>query len=140
MNITTVEELKKIGEGEIIELPPFDSGASLTVRVRKPDITMMIIDGKIPNPLVEITLNLTESGKREIDLYKKDDENKDKIDIEKTRKYFNFLQVIAKNCLISPTYDDIEKYTGGLNLQQLMAIFEYSQKEVNSLKSFRNER
>jgi hypothetical protein len=132
VNVTTIEELKQIGEGEIIELPPFDNGKTIKVRIRKPDITMMIFKGKIPNPLMKVAMKL--AGEK-VDDDKKND--KKEPDFEETQNYFQLLELVAKNCLLSPTYDEIEQYTGGLNLQQLVAILNYAQIEVNDLSSFR---
>lgn len=139
MNITTLEELKKIGEGEIVELPAFENGTKLIARLRKPNVTTMIINGKIPNPLIEVAMNMTEKGR--IDLYKEnqDDNSEKAIDIEKTKRYFEFLNIVAKECLVSPTFNEIQEYVGGLNIEQLIEIFKYSQSEVENLKSFRSE-
>ena len=132
-NVTTIEELKKIGEGEIIELPPFDNGKTIKVRIRKPDITMMIFKGKIPNPLMKTAMKI--AGEK-VDDNEKD--SKKEPDMEETQRYFQLLELVAKNCLLSPTYDEIEQYAGGLNLQQLVAILNHAQVEVNDLNSFRS--
>lgn len=134
--VATIEELKKIGEGEIIELPPFDNGKTIKVRIRKPDITMMIFKGKIPNPLMKMAMKI--AGEKVDDNKKDDKEDKKEPDIEEAQRYFQLLELVAKNCLLSPTYDEIEEYAGGLSLQQLVAIFNYAQLEVNDLSSFRS--
>lgn len=133
-NITTIEELKAIGEGEVVKLPNFDNGAELIVRLRKPDVSMMIIDGTIPNPLIETALGMIENGKAEIDIKNKET---NKVDVEKTKKYYQAMKIIAKRCLISPTYDEIETYVGGLNTPQLISIFKFAVSEVKDLESFR---
>lgn len=143
MNITTIEELKKIGEGEIVELSPFNNGSKLIVKLRQPDITMMLIDNKIPNPLIETALKLINGNKDELknDIKNSDNENgeDEDVDFEKTQKYFQAMSAIAKFCLISPTYIEIEEYAGGLNVTQLLEIFNYAIGGAEGLKSFRKQ-
>lgn len=137
MDIITSRELKEIGE--IIEIPFFSDGSKIAVKVRKPDLITMMIDNKIPNPLIEVALNMTENGK--VDLYKDKEkpEDKDEIDMEKTRKWIMFLREIAKESLVSPTYDEFVKNGIALNSNQLLEIYKYAVGEANALKSFRNE-
>ena len=138
MEITRIEDLKNIGD--IIELTPFNTfnnGTKLIVKVRKPDVTMMIIDGKIPNALIKAADSITENGKT--DLLKEDAKDDSDIDLEKTKKWIEFLRIIASECLISPTYAELEEAGIKLNISQLTDIYNYATSEVVRLKSFRNE-
>jgi len=135
MEITRIEELKNIGD--IIELTPFNDGTKLNVKVKKPDIVMMMIDGKIPNPLIETTMSMTESG--ELDLKKDNAKSDNDIDLEKTKKWVDFLRIIASECLISPSYAEFENAGIKLNIAQLTDIYKYATSEVEHLKSFRSE-
>ena len=135
MEITRIEDLKNIGD--IIELTPFNDGTKLTVKVRKPDIMMMMIDGKIPNPLIETAMSMTESGR--VDLKKDNAKSEKDIDLEKTKKWVDFLRIIANECLISPTYAEFENAGIKLNISQLTDIYRYATSEVENLKSFRSE-
>lgn len=135
MEITRIEDLKNIGD--VIELTPFNNGTKLIVKVRKPDVTMMMIDGKIPNPLLETAMSMTESGR--VDLKKDNAKNDNDIDLEKTKKWVDFLRIIASECLISPTYAELEDAGIKLNISQLMDIYKYATSEVEELKSFRNK-
>lgn len=135
MEITRIEELKNIGD--IIELSPFNDGTKLIVKLRKPDVTMMIIDGKIPNALIKAADSITESGR--INLLKEDAKDDSDIDYDKTKKWIEFLRIIASECLISPTYAELEEAGIKLNISQLTDIYKYATSEVEELKSFRNK-
>lgn len=135
MEITRIEDLKNIGD--IIELTPFNDGTKLTVKVKKPDIMMMIIDSKIPNPLIETAMSMTESGR--VDLKKDNAKNEKDIDLEKTKRWVDFLRIIASECLVSPSYAEFEDAGIKLNIAQLTDIYKYTTSEVENLKSFRNE-
>lgn len=135
MEITRIEDLKNIGD--IIELSPFSDGTKLIVKVRKPDVTMMVVDGKIPNALIKAASSITESGR--VNLLKDEAENDSDIDYEKTKKWVDFLRIIARECLISPTYVEIENAGIKLNISQLTDIYRYATSEVEELKSFRNK-
>lgn len=135
MEITRIEDLKNIGD--IIELTPFNDGTKLIVKVRKPDVTMMMVDGKIPNALIKAASSITESGR--VNLLKDEAKNDSDIDYEKTKKWVDFLRIIASECLISPSYAEFENAGIKLNIAQLTDIYKYATSEVEHLKSFRNE-
>lgn len=135
MEITRIEELKNIGE--IVELTPFNDGTKLVVKLKKPDVIMMMIDGKIPNPLIETAMSMTESGR--VDLLKDNAKNNMDIDLDKTKKWVEFLRIIASECLVYPTYANFEEIGIKLSIAQLTDIYRYATSEVENLKSFRSE-
>ena len=136
MDISRIDEL--INAGDLIELPPLSKDTKFIVKVRKPDIMSMLIDDKIPNPLIKVALNMTED-KKGPDIFK-DNQNEndaDNVDIEKTKRFIEFLRVMAKEALIEPKYQELEEAGIVLNTSQLMVIYQYITNEVQQLESFR---
>lgn len=131
--ITTFNELKEIGD--IITI--YINGKAINVKVRKPDIMCMIVDGKIPNPLLKATMSMTKDGK--IDLLKNNADDGDITDYDKVTKWIEYLRIIAKETLISPSYNEFVSAEVTLNSQNLMDIYAYATSEINNLESFRNK-
>ena len=131
--VTTFEELKEIGDVITIHI----SGKAINVKVRKPDIMCMITDGKIPNPLLKATMSMTKDGR--IDLLKNNSDGDSETDYDKVAKWIEYLRIIAKETLVSPSYNEFISAEITLTSQNLMDIYAYATSEVNKLESFRNK-
>ena len=129
--ITSFDELKRYSEGAIVELPPFSENQPFVARLCRPSVVDMMMDGTIPNELLETAFSLFDGGseqKEEKSISDRLKESKDTTDI---------LRVIAEHTLVSPTYNDILESGLQLNDTQLAAIYRYTQLGVENLKSFR---
>lgn len=124
---TTFEELKKLGNGEVVELPGFIAEEPFRARLRKPSILGLAQSGKIPNTLMASAISL----------FDKDGNTKGGVDPqEKMAEMLDLCRILAENALIEPTLEEIK--TAGLELtdQQLIAIFNYTQTGVSQVESF----
>lgn len=124
---TSFDELKSYANGVVIQLPDFGDGQPFYARVRRPSILKMASEGKIPNALLG-TANSLFSGSEEA------------LDIDNSKMMPQILGIcteMAKATLIEPSYDDVVSAGLIFTDQQLMAIFNYTQGGVESLKSFR---
>lgn len=128
LKVTDINALKKIAEGEVVELPGF-SETPFIARLRQPSLVGLIANGKIPNHLMGIATSIFNNDTKRLEK---------EIETEKGIKGMHELMTImAENCLIEPTMEDIKN--AGLELTdiQLTAIFNYSQRGAKVLEQFR---
>lgn len=129
--ITSFDELKKYSEGAIVELPPFSENQPFVARLCRPSVVDMMMDGTIPNELLETAFSLFDGGSEQ-------EEEKSISDrLKESKETTDILRVIAEHTLVSPTYNDILESGLQLNDTQLAAIYRYTQLGVENLKSFR---
>lgn len=129
--ITSFDELKRYSEGAIVELPPFSENQPFVARLCRPSVVDMMMDGTIPNELLETAFSLFEGGSEQ-------EEEKSISDrLKESKDTTDILRVIAEHTLVSPTYNDILESGLQLNDTQLAAIYRYTQLGVENLKSFR---
>lgn len=129
--ITSFDELKKYSEGAIVELPPFSENQPFVARLCRPSVVDMMMDGTIPNELLETAFSLFDGGSEQ-------EEEKSISDrLKESKETTDILRAIAEHTLVSPTYNDILESGLQLNDTQLAAIYRYTQLGVENLKSFR---
>lgn len=129
--ITSFDELKRYSEGAIVELPPFSENQPFVARLCRPSVVDMMMDGTIPNELLETAFSLFDGGSEQ-------EEEKSISDrLKESKETTDILRVIAEHTLVSPTYNDILESGLQLNDTQLAAIYRYTQLGVENLKSFR---
>lgn len=135
MSVTTIEELAKIKNTFVVELPPFADESKLTVELKNPSIIDMVCSGRIYNPIIgdamkvigeEVKENISEAEKEA----REEQSRKAKIESIKFMKY------VAESCLVNPTLEDINKYTGGLTDEQIFAIFDAVKLDAAKLSKF----
>ena len=130
--ITSFDELKKYSEGAIVELPPFSENQPFVAKLCRPSVVDMMMDGTIPNELLETAFSLFEGDSE------KEEEKKSISDrLKESKETVDILRVIAEKTLVSPTYNEIIESGLQLNDTQLAAIYRYTQLGVENLKSFR---
>ena len=121
MKITKPEDLQKLKEkfieGEIVELPPFNDGTPFVAKLKRLSLLTLCKNGVIPNQLLGVAQELFE-GKQRSDI----------------KKYAEILDVIAKNAMVEPSFEDVEEV---LTDMQRVAIFAYTQNGVTALIPFR---
>ena len=127
MDITSLAQLTKYTEGQIIELPSFAEGQPFVARIRRPSILSLAKSGKIPNSLLQTANSLFTGNSKETakDSYLKD--------------VFDVLDVICEACFLEPTYQELQEAGVELTDDQYMFIFNYTQTGVKALDSFRGE-
>lgn len=129
LKVTSIEELKKASYGEIVELPGFTRDIPFVARLGRPSMLKMVADGKIENSLLNTAtsvFNGTTEGK--------EDKNENFL-----KEMHDVMMKFAGASLKEPTLDDIKEAGIELTDEQLMAIFNYSQRGVSALEPFRQE-
>ncbi|TAN64669.1 esterase [Paraclostridium sordellii 8483] len=129
LQVTSLEQLKKFAEGELIALTGFIEGEDFVVRVKRPSIVSLVKNADIPNTLlakVSELFGLNNSKK------------KGKVDeLKEFTQLLDLMTILAKECLIEPSVDDIESFGLTLTVEQLSEIFTYVQGGLKELEKFR---
>lgn len=129
VNVTSIEDLKNYANGTIVEMPPFAEGQPLIARLKRPSILGMAKQGKIPNTLL-VKAN---------ELFLQNGAGLDAEEEDTMKQLYDVLDLIAKETLVEPTYEDIKSVELELTDEQMMFLFNYSQQGVKALESFRTE-
>lgn len=127
MDITSLAQLTKYTEGQVVELPSFAEGQPFIARIRRPSMLALAKSGKIPNSLLK-----TANG-----LFLGDTKNKQ--DDGYLRDVFDVLDVVCEACFLEPSWDELQEAGIELTDDQYMFIFNYTQTGVKALSSFRRE-
>ena len=127
--ITTLEDLAVVAQGAVVELPPFAEGIPFVARLRRPSLMLLAKSGKIPNTLLE-QANSMFFGQRS---------NGRKIDQDALKQTVEIIEVLCEAAFVEPTYKQLKENGIELTDDQLAFVYEYTQKGVNALSSFRPE-
>ncbi|MDK2917299.1 MAG: hypothetical protein PWQ37_32 [Candidatus Petromonas sp.] len=124
MQITSLDKLKEKAKGEIVELPGWDE-EPFVARVKRVSMLGLAAQGKIPNGLLGAAQKVFTQS----------------VD-EKTSitEIYEVARVIAKDTLVEPSYNELEKIGLELTDEQLIALLNYSQRGVRALEHFRTDR
>lgn len=125
MKVTTVDDLKEYAKGQIVQLPSFADGQPLIVRMKRPSLMILAKSGKIPNKLLKTATEMF-NGEGAAD-----DE-----DFDALSKTFDLLDIICEASLVEPKYKDFKSVGIDLSDEQLIAIFNYTQRGIEALNSF----
>lgn len=129
VNVTSIEDLKNYANGTVVEMPPFAEGQLLIARLKRPSILGMAKQGKIPNSLL-VKAN---------ELFLQNGVGLDAEEEDTMKQLYDVLDLIAKETLVEPTYEEIKSVGLELTDEQMMFLFNYSQQGVKALESFRTE-
>lgn len=129
VKVTSIEDLKNYASGTIVEMPPFAEGQPLIARLKRPSILGMAKQGRIPNTLL-VKAN---------ELFLQNGAGLDAEEEDTMKQLYDVLDLIAKETLVEPTYEDIKSVGLELTDEQMMFLFNYSQQGVKALESFRTE-
>lgn len=129
VNVTSIEDLKNYASGTIVEMPPFAEGQPIIARLKRPSILGMAKQGKIPNSLL-VKAN---------ELFLQNGVGLDAEEEDTMKQLYDVLDLIAKETLVEPTYEEIKSVGLELTDEQMMFLFNYSQQGVKALESFRTE-
>ena len=120
--VTSIEDIKnlKAKEGEIIELPGFDENTPFTARVKRPSLMELCKNGTIPNPLLGAAQKVFEGTINKADI----------------KEYGDVIRKVVEVALVEPRYSEVKDL---LTDDQLVLIFDYTQKGVVALLPFRDD-
>lgn len=131
LKVTSIAELKKMANGEVVELPGFTDGTTFVARLKRPSMLAMAKMGKIPNNL------LGAANKLFIGVGNVLNQNNSKANSDALAELFDIIEIICEECFVEPTYKDLKDNGIELTDQQKLAVFTYTQRGVKSLESFR---
>ena len=117
MEVTKIEDLNKLKEGEVVELPAFDDDTPFTAKLKRPSLLALCKAGAIPNQLLGAAQEIFEGRQK-----------------SNIKNYADVLDVIISQALIEPAYDDVKDL---LTDMQRIAIFSYTQNGIKGLLPFR---
>ena len=126
LQITNFADLETYSKGQLVELPAFAEGQPFVARIKRPSMLALIKSGKIPNSLIKTASQLFAEGMPDMGA-----------DDKAMNNLFDFLDRVAEACLVEPTYQQIKEAGMELSDDQYMFIFNYTQRGVKALESFR---
>jgi len=129
MEITSLDRIREMAQGEAVELSSFFGDEPFVVRLKRPSLYTLAARGTIPNPLLGVAKEVFDGKGR------KDDSDPDG---SKFKDMAELLNIVAENALVEPTYQQFEESGISLTDMQLIQIFNYTQTGVKMLERFRN--
>ncbi len=124
----SIEEIKKRAKGTLVEIPDWEPGKFISVRLKTIDITPLLMEtGSIPDQL----------SPEVADMFEKTGEISPTSNMDLT-KFVPMLDAMAKSALVEPTYEEINEIYP-LTLTQKLAIFQYITGGIDQMKPFRKE-
>lgn len=127
--VTSIEQLKQYAQGEIVELPPFSPTQPFVARLKRPSLLAMAKNGKIPNNLLVKTN----------ELFVNDGTAVNASDDNMLTEIFSVIDTIASEVFVQPTYAEIKEANIELTDEQMIFIFNYTQRGVKNLENFRED-
>lgn len=129
MQITSIEELKRVAKGQVVRLPGFVDDVPFVVRIVRPSMLDMVTDGSIPNPLIKTASKLFMRGTGSIN----------ESDASDMKGFTQLLDAMCERALVEPTMAQIREAGVSLTDEQKGAILQYVLHGVNALESFRRQ-
>lgn len=124
---TPLDQIIEASKGTLVELPPFVEGIPFVAKIRRPSMLALVKSGKIPNTLLN-TAN---------DLFTKSTVDTDNEQV--LGDLFKILDTLCEACFVEPTYQQLKENGVELTDDQLMFVFNYTQRGVNALDGFRSQ-
>ena len=128
--VTSIEELKKVAFGEVVELPSFVQGVPFYARLKRPSMLAMTKSGRIPNELLVEANKLFVNGTASV-------ATQNQMDSEMMKGLFDVLDIICEDSFVEPKYKELKENGIQLTDEQQLFVFSYAQRGVDALKSFR---
>lgn len=128
--VTSIEDLKKVAFGEVVELPSFVQGVPFYARLRRPSMLAMTKSGRIPNELLVEANKLFVNGTASV-------ATQNQMDSEMMKGLFDVLDIICEDSFVEPKYKELKENGIQLTDEQQLFVFSYAQRGVDALKSFR---
>jgi hypothetical protein len=125
MAVTSLENLKKLSEGQEVELPGWDDEPFIC-KLKRPSLLGLVEGGQIPNPLLNAAYILFNGAKTQKDVLNLKDQKE-------------ILDIVARAAMVEPTYQQLKDIGLELTDLQLLDIYNFTQLGVRSLISFRTK-
>lgn len=127
--VTTFDSLTEYAKGTLMTLPEFGPGQPFVAYVRRPSLLALAASGRIPNQLLGMANKLFKKSGGAIEDAKPET-------LQHATKVF---QILAEAALVKPTYSEIKEAGLELTDDQLVVIFNYTQRGVKALETFREQ-
>lgn len=128
--VTSIEELKRVAFGEVVELPGFVEGVPFYARLKRPSMLEMTKSGRIPNELLVEANKLFVNGTASV-------ATQNQLDSDMMKSLFDVLDIICEDSFVEPSYNELKANGIKLTDEQQLFVFAYVQRGVDALKSFR---
>ena len=133
LQVTSLEQLKKVKQTEIINLGKFEDGTEFVAELKKPDLMQLAAERKIPNVLdTEVVKLFNGKDKLAKKVVAEDD-------AEALAQLGELMNVLAEASLVNPTYKQLQEINIELTQEMKMSIMMFTQGGVETLKNFRKE-
>ncbi|CAM3035680.1 esterase [Clostridium sporogenes] len=126
LKVTNIEDLKKVAQGEVIQLPQFSQGIPFNAKVKRVSLLNLVRKGVVPNKLLSAAEELF-YGKQSL---------KENVDLAQMT---DVMYIMAENALVEPSIEDLKSVGLELTDEQIVSLFNYTQEGVSELNSFREE-
>ncbi|AJD32972.1 esterase [Clostridium sporogenes] len=126
LKVTNIEDLKKVAQGEVIQLPQFSQGIPFNAKVKRVSLLNLVRKGVVPNKLLSAAEELF-YGKQSL---------KENVDLAQMT---DVMYIMAENALVEPSIEDLKSVGLELTDEQIVSLFNYTQEGVSELDSFREE-
>lgn len=128
INVTSVEDLKKMAGVRSVLMPPFYVGEDVIFKLKRPSLLSMASKGRIPNALLAEANKLFMTGISDEDM-----------DKNMLKNMHDLFELMAVESMVEPTYEELKESGIELTDAQLLFIYNYSQHGITSLSPFRQE-
>lgn len=123
MSVISAEQFKNKAT-RVIQIPGFEPGEQIEVRIKPVSMMAMMTNGRLPNELKVVASELFKSGMNG----KEADED---YSMEQIQLMTQLIDKLCEDCLVEPVFNDIKDY---LTDEQKTAIFTASQGVIQSVK------
>ena len=122
MEITNIQDLKRMAESDVIELPRLKKEIPFNAKVKRVSLLNLVKKGVIPNQLLSAAEELFYGKKAStgVDL----------------KQLTQVMFVMAENALVEPSIKDLESVGLELTDEQLVALFNYTQQGLKEIEKF----
>ena len=130
MEVTSIEKWKSASAGNLVSIPGFADKEPMVVRLRKPNMLMLIKSGKINNALLASAMELFDGKQKG---------NENKHTLEQLAEFCDLMACMCDASMVEPKYKDLTDNGIELTMEQMATIFNYTQGGVSDLEPFRKE-
>jgi hypothetical protein len=138
--VSTLEDIREQTKEEIIPIPGFKAGAVLHIKVRPVDLTSLMLEHDLSNPLVDKLRAKAEKGKLNTQAQvqaalEKELEN-EKQRSQRMKEMEPTFNAVCRAAMVEPTYDEVEAIKP-MTMLQKVAIFNWASRGAEQLNNFR---
>lgn len=141
--VSSAAEFKKRKLGDLLELP-----SGIVVRAKRVELQTMIMQGSVPNPLMEVVSQALEKGKK-ADIAAMVGVDEGKIDLDTVRDMYDMVNAVVMESILEPEIhpvpedeadrDDDLVYIDDVDDTDKMFMFQWASGGTSDLEQFRRE-